>query len=94
MPGRTPGRNSTSTGTRTINSYLTFSGGSLMYGFWTDYGAGWADSALGTSGYQVNASEKELTYIIPSMSLMLRWTRTAGVPATSGRTRGRVIRPT
>ncbi len=54
--------------TRTVNSYVVCDDGSLMYGFYIDYGSGWTDTALGASGYQVNAHEKEVTYIIPSSS--------------------------
>jgi hypothetical protein len=52
--------------TRTVNSYVVCNDGSLMYGFEIDYGSGWTSSALGASGYQVSASEKEVTFIIPS----------------------------
>jgi hypothetical protein len=54
--------------TRTVNSYVVCNDGSLMYGFYIDYGSGWTSSALGASGYQVNAHEKEVTFIIPSSS--------------------------
>jgi hypothetical protein len=52
--------------TRTINSYVTCSDGTLMYGFAINYGTGWTYTALGASGHQVNSYEKEVTFIVPS----------------------------
>lgn len=52
--------------TRTVNSYVTCSDGTMMYGFEINYGQGWTYNALGASGYIVNSGEKEVTFIIPS----------------------------
>ncbi|HZP52883.1 hypothetical protein [Actinocrinis sp.] len=51
---------------RAINSYVTCSDGTLMYGFAINYGSGWTYTALGASGYQVNSQEKEVTFIVPT----------------------------
>lgn len=51
---------------RTINSYVTCSDGTMMYGFAINYGAGWTYTALGASGYIVNSQEKEVTFIVPT----------------------------
>lgn len=64
--GITPQFASADSGTRTISSYVTCNDGTLMYGFYIDYGSGWTYTALGASGYQVNAYEKEVTFVIPS----------------------------
>jgi hypothetical protein len=64
--GVTPQFASAASGTRTINSYVTCADGTLMYGFAINYGSGWTYTALGASGYQVNAYEKEVTFIVPS----------------------------